>query len=99
MPAALLGASGSGGAPPRRQRAAPAAGAELLTTGIFHGVELGVARVVKYFGNEPFSGTVTSFRAPCFRVVYNDGDEEDYVGHELAPILVPKMGDFYRPDL
>ena len=99
MPAALLGASGSGGAPPRRQRAAPAAGAELLTTGIFHGVELGVARVVKYFGDEPFSGTVTSFRAPYFRVVYNDGDEEDYVGHELAPILVPKMGDFYRPDL
>ena len=45
--AVFPGALGSGGAPPRRQRAAPAAGAELHTSGIFHGAELGVARAIK----------------------------------------------------
>ena len=86
--AVFPGALGSGGAPPRRQRAAPAAGAELHTSGIFHGVELGVARAVKYFDDEPFGGTVTSLCAPYFRVTYDDGDVEDYVGHELMAILV-----------
>ena len=62
-------------------------------------MELDLARFVKYFGEEPFSVTVTSFRDPYFRVVYNDGDEEDFVGHELASILVPGKGDFYRPGL
>ena len=97
--AVFPGALGSGGAPPRRQRAAPAAGAELHTSGIFHGVELGVARAVKYFDDEPFGGTVTSLCAPYFRVTYDDGDVEDYVGHELMAILVPGPDDFYRPEL
>jgi len=77
----------------------PAAGAKLRTSGIFHGVELGVARVVKFFDDKPFGGTVTSFCAPYFRATYDDGDEQDYVGHDLAAILMPESDDFYRPEL
>ena len=58
-----------------------------------------MARVVKFFDDKPFGGTVTSFCAPYFRATYDDGDEEDYVGHELAAILMPKSDDFYRPEL
>ena len=58
-----------------------------------------MARIVKFFDDKPFGGTVTSFCAPYFRATYDDGDEEDYVGHELAAILMPKSDDFYRPEL
>ena len=60
---------------------------------------LGVFRVRANFGGIPYPGKVVKFFAPCFRVVFSDGDSADYIGHELAPLLDLSESNFYDPGL
>ena len=48
---------------------------------------LDVTRVCSDFGGIPYTGAVTKFCTPWFRVVFTDGDSADYNDHELEPLL------------
>mmetsp|Transcript_26341 Transcript_26341/g.76802 ORF Transcript_26341/g.76802 Transcript_26341/m.76802 type:complete len:366 (-) Transcript_26341:256-1353(-) len=45
--------------------------------------------ISKEFDDGMFQGTVTSFHAPYYHVVYDDGDEEDFSEKDLRPLLKP----------
>ena len=62
-------------------------------------MELGVTRVMKFFGGVAFFGTVRAFCAPWFRIQYDDGDFEDVAKHELAPLIFFAEESFYDPRL
>ena len=54
---------------------------------------LGVTRVRAGFGGILYTGTVTEFCAPWFRVGFTDGGSADYNGHKLSPLLDTSEND------
>ena len=71
-----------------------------VTSGVVHGVDVGVTRIRRNFpGFGTFEGLITAYAAPFFTVVYNDGDEEEMPVDELrACELIDENGMVFRAD-
>lgn len=51
-------------------------------------------RIKKWFGSlGPFEGTVESYSAPFFMIMYDDDDKEELLKNEIMPLLIQESGE------